>query len=442
MLKSIFRRIRQQPLFSAIYILGSALSIASAMIIVIYVYVNVADIYPERDRSHVYEVSDVSMTMTSQNGSTGAAGDLSYQLASRIADRLRPIATVSLEKKGFPLNKMINPADGSASFAVRPRWIDPEFFRINHFELLHGSYIDSVDLESRINNAVITDRLATRYFASPDSAVGRSICMGYCLYRVRGVVREPSFLMHNSYGQIFLPYTLIDNANSGFHFENDGMQAWNIVGSFTLHARITSDAGADSLMQIVDDVTRATEGIFTTSDRKCEITVARCGPLTSADIAPVARSMDWNRLMRKYGLIILILLVVPAINLGGMISGNMETRLAEMGVRKAFGAGCPRLLRSILAENMVLTGMGGVLGLAVSFLLVWQWRSWMFFSDDTILANAPLGVNLAVTPDMLFAPAVLGMAFLLCLLVNVMAAMLPAWWSLRRPIVESLSENK
>ncbi|MDE5913557.1 MAG: ABC transporter permease, partial [Muribaculaceae bacterium] len=91
---------------------------------------------------------------------------------------------------------------------------------------------------------------------------------------------------------------------------------------------------------------------------------------------------------------------------------------------------------------MVLTAAGGILGLAISVLLVWKWREWVFFLNDNILADAPAGVSLTLTPEMLFAPTVLAVAFVLCLLVNVMAAMIPAWWALRRPIVESLSENK
>ena len=40
--------------------------------------------------------------------------------------------------------------------------------------------------------------------------------------------------------------------------------------------------------------------------------------------------------------------------------------------------------------------------------------------------------------DMLFAPGIFAIVFGLCLLLNVLSAMLPAWMSLRRPIVQSL----
>ncbi|MDE6166288.1 MAG: hypothetical protein K2F58_04250, partial [Muribaculaceae bacterium] len=46
--------IRNNRFFKTTYILGSALSIASAMLIVVFLYVKTADIYPENDRSDIY----------------------------------------------------------------------------------------------------------------------------------------------------------------------------------------------------------------------------------------------------------------------------------------------------------------------------------------------------------------------------------------------------
>jgi len=42
---------------------------------------------------------------------------------------------------------------------------------------------------------------------------------------------------------------------------------------------------------------------------------------------------------------------------------------------------------------------------------------------------------------MMFSPWVFLIALVLCLVLNLMAALVPAWWSLRRPIVQSLKEK-
>lgn len=42
--------------------------------------------------------------------------------------------------------------------------------------------------------------------------------------------------------------------------------------------------------------------------------------------------------LSRYGVIFLLLLLVPAVSLSGMADSRMERRLGELGVRRAFGA--------------------------------------------------------------------------------------------------------
>lgn len=53
-------------------------------------------------------------------------------------------------------------------------------------------------------------------------------------------------------------------------------------------------------------------------------------------------------------LMLLVLLIVPSLNLSGLIASRMESRLSEMGVRKAFGASRSILLSQVMWENFFL----------------------------------------------------------------------------------------
>ena len=44
--------------------------------------------------------------------------------------------------------------------------------------------------------------------------------------------------------------------------------------------------------------------------------------------------------------------------------------------------------------------------------------------------------------EMFFGPAIFLIALLICTLLNVLAATLPAWLSLRKPIVESMMKKR
>jgi len=82
--------------------------------------------------------------------------------------------------------------------------------------------------------------------------------------------------------------------------------------------------------------------------------------------------------VRHFLLVLLVLLLVPALNLSGMISSRMEGRLAEMGVRKSFGAGRKILLSQVMWENLLLTALGGALGLLLAWLALYVGREWIF----------------------------------------------------------------
>lgn len=140
--------------------------------------------------------------------------------------------------------------------------------------------------------------------------------------------------------------------------------------------------------------------------------------------------------------VVLVLLLVPALNLSGLIASRMESRLAEMGVRKSFGAGRNILLSQVMWENFFLTLAGGLLGLVLAWIVVYVGREWVFTLLDQWSEAVPQGVDAYVSGEMLFAPAVFAIAFLLCLALNLLSALLPAWMSLRKPIVYSLYEKR
>jgi putative ABC transport system permease protein len=140
-----------------------------------------------------------------------------------------------------------------------------------------------------------------------------------------------------------------------------------------------------------------------------------------------------------YAGILFVLLFVPALNLCGIVAGRMERRSAEIAVRKTFGARRSTLLNQVVMENLVLTAIGGIIGLVFSWLAIYGLRReilGMFF-DNSTLSTAPI-----VEGEMLFAPTLFAGAFAAIVVLNLLAAVMPAWWSLRKPIVESMMEKR
>ena len=64
---------------------------------------------------------------------------------------------------------------------------------------------------------------------------------------------------------------------------------------------------------------------------------------------------DVDAARRQRIMIFVILLIVPAINLSSMTQSRLRQRVAEIGVRRAFGSTRMELMGQIIAENLVIT---------------------------------------------------------------------------------------
>lgn len=147
--------------------------------------------------------------------------------------------------------------------------------------------------------------------------------------------------------------------------------------------------------------------------------------------------LDFIGLTKLYGVLVLVLLLVPALNLSSLISGNMDSKMSEMGIRKAFGARNSTLLHQVLTENLWLTGCGAILGIILSWIGVVLWKDWLF------AGVGPTGGKLStayilIDPAMLFAPKVFIAAVVICVILNLLSSLIPAWWALRRPAIDAI----
>ncbi|WP_373802780.1 ABC transporter permease, partial [Bacteroides heparinolyticus] len=146
---------------------------------------------------------------------------------------------------------------------------------------------------------------------------------------------------------------------------------------------------------------------------------------------------DRKRIIGRYALVILILLLVPAINLSSMTLSRMRKRMAEIGVRKAFGATGFELVRQVFLENLLLTLAAGLLGLALSYAATFLLNGFLFGNS----MNAYLNGDTALTAGMLLSPWAFLAAFGFCLLMNLLSAGIPAWRASKMNITDAINQR-
>lgn len=139
-------------------------------------------------------------------------------------------------------------------------------------------------------------------------------------------------------------------------------------------------------------------------------------------------------------LTLVVLLIIPAINISGMIGGQMDRRLAEIGVRRSFGATRGRLTRQVMFENFVLTLCGGLIGFVGAWLIIVFGRDMLL--NLIIPTWESIDAPARISAEMMFAPLIFIAALLLCLMLNLLSAYIPVRMSLRRPIISSLNSKR
>ena len=284
--------------------------------------------------------------------------------------------------------------------------------------------------------AVIARSLAKRLYGE-GSAVGQTLSLDFTSFRVVGVVDDVSFLMDRVFSQVWYPYTQAPDFEERVRYSEAHMPG---LGPLRVYMLVKDKADIGKVREAVaDNVRRFNQSLDVDGKREFSL-------LGQPDCHWESIFRYWSNVepdivgdLSRYGVIFLLLLLVPAVSLSGMADSRMERRLGELGVRRAFGAPKGSLIGQVLIENFLYTLLGGLVGLLFSFLLVTFASSWVFKIGKGFSEAAPDGVDVSLSMGMLLNPWVFLIALCVCFLLNLMSALWPAWRASRRPIVDSLN---
>ncbi len=131
----------------------------------------------------------------------------------------------------------------------------------------------------------------------------------------------------------------------------NSVDSYSLEGAGRLKPGVTVAQGAADLL-------RAHQPIFDTRDKE-------------RNVSPLVRDLrqhligDYDTIVSTLGVAVSLLLIVACANVAAMMLARALTRRREMGIRLAIGASRTRLLRQLLVENLILSAVGGVLGLVI-----------------------------------------------------------------------------
>ncbi|HKV86844.1 MAG TPA: ABC transporter permease [Candidatus Dormibacteraeota bacterium] len=225
------------------------------------------------------------------------------------------------------------------------------FPQVRNYQVASGAFFTEDDIAARHRVAVIGQTVATNLFGTADP-VGQTIKISRQSFRVIGVFAS--------------------KGGSGLGSQDNVV----VVPITTVWAYLSGSRGK-TISQIVasasspSTVTAAETEITTILLQRHQIsdpTLADFQLQSQQDILNQANSIA-TALTLVLGAIAGISLVVGGIGIMNIMLVTVTERTREIGIRKAIGAKWRDILTQFLIEAMVLSGLGGALGIAIGALL-------------------------------------------------------------------------
>jgi putative ABC transport system permease protein len=220
----------------------------------------------------------------------------------------------------------------------------PEIFSIMPDK---GNFFSDDDVLSRATVVVIGYKVKNRLFEN-EEAVGQKIRIKNNTFKVIGVLPEKG--SSSSFDDtVFMPYTTAQQDITGTKF----------------YSRIVVEAdSADNLRSTVQDITITLRNSHNITDPlKDDFSIT-----TSADIASTLGTIT-NVLTYFLVAVAAISLVVGGIGIMNIMLVSVTERTKEIGLRKALGATNQNILTQFLLEAVILTGLGGLIGIILGSAL-------------------------------------------------------------------------
>ena len=414
-IKQAVQLLKENRLVSCISIIGTALSIAMVMVVVLLFQIQLSGYYPEYNRDRMLYIQGTEAT--SKNGTDTNRGGMSAEVVRECFYSLKtPEKVTAIYSEDLPIslpNKRL-----FKEYNVK--YTDDGFWSIFNFRFITGKPFEKADFLSGIPKAVIIDQTARELFGTTD-VLGKNIVINFINYSITGVVKEVSRAARDSYAEAWIPYTTKDQLMSLQYA--DGISGGFNVCILAKHSKDFASIRTELKQQTA----RYNEG-----KQLYKVGFAE-NPISRLDIAMGSegfRKVDYKDFILETGSLVLFMLLVPALNLIGVTQASIQRRKSEVGLRKAFGATYSKLVSQILYENLVITLLGGALGLLFSFGL-------LNISKDFLLQN-----NTMINSDMLFQPGTFVATLFFVLLMNFLSAGIPALRIAKQPIVEALKGNE
>jgi putative ABC transport system permease protein len=378
-LKLAWRGWQRRKFFTAISLFG--ISFTLMMLVVLFALFDhaVGARAPELHTDRLLFINRMVLRAPKSQG----AGAVGYAFLERHVRSLRTPEAVAVTE-AYPTNVALYV--GQQAVKADRRYTDANFWRVLNFDFVAGRPYSITEVRDAAHVLVLNETVARRCFGTAAAAVGREVQFEGKLYRVTGVVADVPSSRELTYAECWVPVTTT----------TDDLRVSNHLGSY--QAIVLARQAAD-IPLIQDEYQQVLRRVPLPQHFKEANSYARTllADYMAYHDNDADGSGDAAAFWRKWLGLGLLFMLLPALNLVNINVSRTLERAAEIGVRKAFGATAGRLAGQFLVENVLLTLLGGVLGLGLAAGVLHLLNGSQFIPYAHLSLSAPVfGVGLGL----------------------------------------------
>jgi predicted permease len=375
------RLLLRSPIFSLVAILSLAIGIGANTAIFTLINALVLRELPVPEASRLFNASVVLPSEVRERFSFPAFEQARDQLAGRA--ELCAMSSIT--------RMQLVPRSAGETPAPETGWgqlVSGEWFDVLRVRPQIGRVFTPAD-NRRLGDhpvAVISDSYWTRRYGRSPAAVGSELTVNNVAFTIIGIT-PPGFFgtsVATQYPDVWMPIMMqaaVRYAVNASISNTDGRKPWPPepgVQWLNIFLRVPE---TNTLLPIADAMTRAYQQEMQTvqgkpsdaEDQKARAAIHVVLESGSRGISKARSNLHEPLVVLQ--LMVGFLLLIACANIASLLLARSTTRQREMAIRLSMGAGRGRLVRQLLAESLLLSLMGGGLGLLLAL-----WGSRALFS--------------------------------------------------------------
>lgn len=382
-IKTSGRNLMRNKLFSAINIIGLAISMSAGLLLIAFLL----DLH-SYDRFHkngerIYRITNV---LTSNHEQSTRFASTSIKTGKLIREKVTGIEEVAIVRNDFLQDAQV---DGNI-LPLRGLWAESSLLRIFTFPMLEGNPDTALKDPYSI---VLTETAANKLFGNA-SALGKVIQFDSLAYQVTGIMKDVPFFSHINFE------ALVSLSTAELLNKNDkNFDRWTTMWSNQVYLLLSDNAGTASIQSQLNAI--AKEENLTEENRKIQLELL---PLYKIVVGEELRSGSMSGSLNPHmppvvlwilGGLALVVLLSACFNYTNLSVARAMYRFKEVGLRKAIGAGKKEIRQQFLTEAIMIS----LAALLLSYFLFLVLRPQLI----NIAPEMQRTVKLELTPTMVVA---------------------------------------